>query len=92
MRRTSQLFLETAATIVPTVSPYKVLSAIMAVALGAAVGMVLPGPSVEAGTTNPAIKADRPYNRPLGQDCAQQAWPYYAPNCLRYRTQAAGEE
>jgi hypothetical protein len=52
--------------------------------------MVLPGPSVEAGTTNPAIKADVP--RPFGRDCAQQAWPYYAPDCLRYRTQASGEE
>jgi hypothetical protein len=73
-------------------SPYKVLSAIMAAALGTAVGMVLPGPSVEAGTTNPAITADVPDNRPLGHDCAHQAWPYYAPSCLHYRTQASGEE
>ena len=81
MRRPSQFFTETA---------YKVLSAITAAALGAAVGMVLPGPSVEAGTTNSAIKAG--VSRPFGRDCAQQGWPNYAPDCVRYRTQASGEE
>jgi hypothetical protein len=74
-------------------SIYKILSAIAAAALGAAVVMVLPGfsPSVEAGTTKPAIQADRLDNQPLGRDCTQQAWPYYAPDCLRDRTQASGE-
>ena len=70
----------------------RVLSAITAAALGAAVGMILPGPSVQAGTTNPAIRDDVAYGRPLGRDCARQGWPYYTPNCPRYRTQDSGEE
>ena len=95
MRRPSRFLIEADGTSVLAMSTYKVniLSAITATVLGAAVVMVWPGfsPSVEAGTANPAIKADVPDNRPLGQDCAQQAWPYYAPNCLRDRTQASGE-
>ena len=97
MRRSSRSFLETAGRFVPAISTCKVniLSAITATALGAAVVMVLPGfsPSVEAGTTSPAIQAiqaDVRDNVPLDHDCAQQTWPYYAPDCLR-RTQAAGE-
>jgi hypothetical protein len=71
----------------------KVLSAIAAAALGAAVVMVLPGfsPSVEAGTTSPAIQAEPVDSPPLGRDCTQQAWPYYAPDCLRDRAQASGK-
>jgi hypothetical protein len=74
-------------------SIYKVLSAIAAAALGAAVVMVLPGfsPSVEAGTTAPAVQADRLDSPAPGRACTQQAWPYYAPDCLRDRTQASGE-
>jgi hypothetical protein len=71
----------------------KVLSAIAAAALGAAVVMILPGfsPTVEAGTAGPALQAEPVHNRPLGRDCTQQAWPYYAPDCLRDRTQASGK-
>ena len=90
MRRSSRFFIETVGTFVP--DRVNILSAITATALGAAVVMVLPGfsPSVEAGTTSPAIQADVGDNGPLDHDCAQQTWPYYAPDCLR-RTQAAGE-
>jgi len=74
-------------------SVYKVLSAIAAAALGAAVVMALPGfsPNVEAGTSNPVTKTDRLDHRPLGSDCTQQAWPYYDAGCLRDRTQASGQ-
>ncbi len=65
---------------------YKVLSAIGAAAMGAALVVSLPGfsPEVEARTPPPAsVKSDRLDIRPLGTDCAQQAWPYYDVNCMR---------
>jgi hypothetical protein len=72
---------------------YRTLSAFAAAALGAAVVMALPGfsPAVEAGTSAPIVKTDRLDYRPLGSDCTEQAWPYYGVNCLRDRTQAAGQ-
>jgi hypothetical protein len=72
---------------------YRVLSAIAAAALGALVVMALPGfsPAVEAGTSAPIMKTDRLDYRPLGSECTQQAWPYYGANCLRDRSQAAGQ-
>jgi hypothetical protein len=72
---------------------YRILSAIAAAALGAALVMALPGfsPEVEAGTSAPMIKTDRLDYRPLGSECTQQAWPYYGVNCLRDRAQATGE-
>jgi hypothetical protein len=82
---------------------YKVLSAVAAAALGAALVLALPGfsPRVEAGTpptvrvepgTVPiAAKGDRAEVRPVGPACSQQAWPYYESTCLRDRTQAAGQ-
>jgi hypothetical protein len=72
---------------------YRVVSAIAAAALGALVVMLMPGfsPAVEAGTSSPIAKTDRLDYRPLGTDCSQQAWPYYGGNCLRDRTQAAGQ-
>jgi hypothetical protein len=72
---------------------YRILSAIGAAALGAAVVMALPGfsPAVEAGTSAPLAKTDRLDYRPLGPDCTERAWPYYGANCLRDRTQAAGQ-
>jgi hypothetical protein len=74
-------------------SVYKVFSAVAAAALGAAAIMALPGfsPDVEAGISHPAGKADQIVQRPLGSDCTEQAWPYYAASCLRDRTQAAGQ-
>jgi hypothetical protein len=66
---------------------YRVLSAVAAAAVGAALMMALP---VEAGTSNPAIKTDRLDYRPSGPECTQQAWPYYRPDCLRDRTQPSG--
>jgi hypothetical protein len=71
----------------------RVVSAIAAAALGAAVVMALPGfsPAVEAGTSDPIVKTDRLDARPLGSECTQQAWPYYGANCLRDRSQAAGQ-
>jgi hypothetical protein len=72
---------------------HRVISAIAAAAMGAAVVMALPGfsPAVEAGTTDPIAKTDRLDYRPLGQECTEQAWPYYGANCLLDRTQAAGQ-
>ena len=72
---------------------YRTLSAIAAAALGAAVVMALPGfsPTVEAGTSAPMVKTDRLDYRPLGSECTERAWPYYGANCLRDRTQVAGQ-
>jgi hypothetical protein len=86
---------------------FRVLSAIAAAALGAAVVMVMPGlsPAVEAGTPALsaaaipapavipalAVNADRHDDRPLVSECTEQAWPYYGANCLHDRTQAAGQ-
>jgi len=55
--------------------------------------MALPGfsPAVEAGTSDPIVKTDRLDARPLRTDCTQQAWHYYCANCLRDRSQAAGQ-
>jgi hypothetical protein len=74
-------------------SIYRILSAIAAAALGAAVMLALPGfsPQVEAGIANPAVKTDRLDYRPRGPECTQQTWPYYRAECLRDRTQASGE-
>ncbi len=74
---------------------YKVLSALAAVALGAAVVLALPGfsPEVAAGTGagSPAVKGDRLDYRPLGTACSQLAWPYYEVTCLRDRKNVAGQ-
>jgi hypothetical protein len=74
---------------------FKALSALAAMALGAAVVLALPGfsPQVEAGTGthSPAVKGDRLDVRPLGTACSQQAWPYYETQCLRDHRQAAGQ-
>jgi hypothetical protein len=76
-----------------TMSIYRILSAIAAAALSAAVTLALPGfsPQVEAGISNPAVKTDRLDDRPLGPECAQQTWPYYRPECLRDVSRPAGE-
>lgn len=70
----------------------KILPAIAAMALGAAVVLALPGFSHEADASTPAkvVKGDRLDVRPLGKDCTQQAWPYYETTCLRDRTQSTG--
>ena len=72
---------------------YRVLSAIAAVALGAAAVLALPGfsPEVEARTPPPAVKADRLDVRSTGQDCSRQAWPYYEASCIRDRSQPNGQ-
>jgi hypothetical protein len=72
---------------------YRILSAVAAAAVGAALVLALPGfsPAVEAGTSSPIAKTDRLDYRPLGGDCTEQAWPYYGVNCLRDRTQASSQ-
>jgi hypothetical protein len=72
---------------------YRILSAVAAATLGAAIVMALPGfsPAVEAGTSAPMIKTDRLDYRPLGSACTERAWPYYGANCLRDRGQPAGQ-
>jgi len=64
---------------------YKALSAIAAAAFGAAVVLALPGfsPEVEARTPPPVVKTDRLDIPPAAPTCNEQAWPYYAANCLR---------
>jgi hypothetical protein len=70
---------------------YKTLSAVCAIALGAAVVLALPGfsPQVEART--PSVKGDRLDYRPTGTACSERAWPYYEVNCLRNRSQPNGQ-
>jgi hypothetical protein len=72
---------------------YKGLSAVAAAALGAAIVVMLPGFSPEAGanTPVPGVKSDRLDYRPTGKDCTTQAWPYYEVNCLRDRSRVGGE-
>jgi hypothetical protein len=72
---------------------HRILSAVAAAALGAAVVMALPGfsPAVEAGTSDPIVKTDQLDHRPLGGECTEQAWPYFGANCLRDRTREGGQ-
>ena len=72
---------------------YKTLSAIAAIAMGAAVVLALPGfsPEVEARTPPPVVKSDRLDVRPIGQACTEQAWPYYEANCLRSANRPDGQ-
>ncbi|MEA2907645.1 MAG: hypothetical protein QOI12_5032 [Alphaproteobacteria bacterium] len=72
---------------------YKVLAAVAAAALAAAVVLVLPGfsPEVEASSPIPVGKGDRLDYRPTGTACSQQAWPYFETNCLRDRKRVAGQ-
>jgi hypothetical protein len=74
-----------ARTGVATMLIVRVLSALAAIALGAAVMLAMPGfsPEVEARTPPAAVKGDRLDRHPIGQDCSERAWPYYEPNCLR---------
>ena len=71
----------------------KVIPAVAAAAIGAAATLALPGFSPEADASTPAkvVKSDRLDLRLTGRDCSPQAWPYYEANCLRDRTQAAGQ-
>jgi hypothetical protein len=72
---------------------HQVLSGAAAAVVGAAVVLAVPGfsPSVEAQTSNPAVKTDRLDYRPLGTACSERAWPYYGPECLRDRREVAGK-
>jgi hypothetical protein len=72
---------------------YKALSALAAMAIGAAVVLALPGfsPVADASTPPKVVKSDRLDLRPIGKDCTTQAWPYYEANCLRDRSQAMSQ-
>jgi hypothetical protein len=74
-------------------SIYKILSAIAAAALGAAVVTVLPGfsPDVEAGTSAPAVQADPIPASPPASECTQLAWPYAGLGCQREHGQGSGQ-
>ena len=65
----------------------RVLSAVVAAALGAALVMALPGfsPEVEAGTAAQSVKPE-PHDALPADACTEQAWPYYDASCLRERT------
>jgi hypothetical protein len=71
----------------------KIISAIAAMATGAAVVLVMPGfsPEADASTNGKVVKGDRLDFRPIGTDCSQQAWPYFEKSCLRDHTHAAGQ-
>jgi hypothetical protein len=72
---------------------YKIISAVGAMALAAAVVLALPGFSPEADASTPVkvVKSDRLDLRPIGKDCTTQAWPYYEGGCLNDRKQVAGQ-
>jgi hypothetical protein len=74
---------------------FKTFSALAALAFGATVGLALPGfsPQVEASTSNPlpVVKSERLNVRTSGNDCSQQAWPYFETRCLRDHRRAAGQ-
>jgi hypothetical protein len=59
---------------------YAVAAAIVAACL-----VVLPmlSPQVEASAPVPGAKSDRADLRPLGTECGQSEWPYFAAPCLR---------
>jgi hypothetical protein len=59
----------------------RVLSAVVAAALGAALMLALPGFS-PVGSAAPVAKAE-PQSAPRVDTCAEQAWPYYDASCLR---------
>jgi len=71
----------------------KLIPAVAAVGLGAAVVLAIAGFSPEADASTPpkVVKGDRLDIRPFGKDCTQQAWPYYETGCLRDRKQAMGQ-
>lgn len=71
----------------------KVIPVVAAMGLGAAAVLVMPGfsPEADAGTPPKVVKSDRLDRHPTVRDCTPQAWPYYEANCLRDRTQAAGQ-
>ena len=71
---------------------YKGLPMVAAAAVSAAIVVMLPGFSPEAGANTPApvVKSDRLDYRPIGRNCTSQAWPYYEASCLRDRSQFGG--
>ena len=77
---------------------YRLLSAVAAAAVGAAIIVALPGfsPPVVAGTSPaaepaPVAKAQPVEDRALATPCSEQAWPYYAPGCLQDHSPTAGQ-
>jgi hypothetical protein len=78
-------------------SIYRILCAVAAAALGAAVVMALPGfsPDVEAGTSAPAAQLASVQVAPVqapspASDCTELAWPYAGLGCQREHGQASG--
>jgi len=71
----------------------KVIPAVAAVGIGAALVLAIPGFSPEADASTPpqVVKSDRLDIRPIGKDCTQQAWPYYETGCMRDRKQAMSQ-
>jgi len=72
---------------------YKIISAIAAMGMGAAIVLVMPGfsPEADASTNGKVVKSDRLDFHPAGPDCSQQAWPYFEKSCLRDRTHAGSQ-
>jgi hypothetical protein len=72
---------------------YRSISAVVLAALLASAATILPGVSDRVVASAPlhSGKSDRLDLRPLGTRCLEQAWPYFAANCVRDPRMALGQ-
>jgi len=72
---------------------YRSISAVALAGLIAGLITIAPGSSDKVVASAPlnSGKGDRLDIRPLGRNCADQAWPYFEPSCLRDPRQAMGK-
>ena len=62
-----------------------------AIVAGAFVIAVSVADQVDARGSLPGMKADRADARPLGENCSQNAWPYFEAFCLRDTRNSFGQ-
>jgi hypothetical protein len=72
---------------------YRAIAAVVLAALLAGAATILSGTSdrVVASAPMHTGKGDRLDLRPLGTRCSEQAWPYFAANCVRDPRIALGQ-
>jgi len=72
---------------------YRSIAAVALAALLASAATILPGVSDRVVASAPlhSGKGDRLDLRPLGTRCSEQAWPYFAANCVRDPRMARGQ-
>ena len=72
---------------------YRSIAAVALAALLAGAATILPGVSDQVVASAPlhSGKGDRLDLRPLGTRCSEQAWPYFAANCVRDPRMARGQ-